>query len=124
MSEVKLEAVYLIIPYLFASRAPEASPICPLAHDLGSSLSNLFQSGSHPNHSTDSGHSDHFCFLLGFPKSTVLVTQSCPTLWTPWAVVCQAPLSMKFSRQEYYCIGKKKKKKAQTSVTVYTMDSP
>ena len=55
MSDVKLEAVYLIIPYPFASRAPEAaSPICPLAHDLGSSLLNLFQSGSHPSHSADS----------------------------------------------------------------------
>ena len=79
-----------------------------------------------PKHSTDSGHrvqalKDHFCFLLGFPKSSVLVTQSCLTLWTPWTVACQAPLSMKFSRQEYYWI---EKKKAQTSVTRYTMDSP
>ena len=31
----------------------------------------------------------------------VLVTQSCPTLCDPWIVVCQAPLSMQFSRQEY-----------------------
>ena len=31
----------------------------------------------------------------------VLVTQSCLTL-TPWTVVCQAPLSMEFSRQEYW----------------------
>ena len=28
--------------------------------------------------------------------------QSCPTLKTPWSVVCQAPLSMGFSRQEYW----------------------
>ena len=28
-----------------------------------------------------------------------LVAQSCPTLWT---VACQAPLSMPFSRQEYW----------------------
>ena len=66
-----------------------------------------------PKHSTDSGHrvqalKDHFCFLLGFPKSRVLVTQSCLTLWTPWTVACQAPLSMKFSRQEYYWIEKKR----------------
>ena len=74
-----------------------------------------------PNHSTDSGHSDHFCFLLGFPKSTVLVTQSCPTLWTPWAVVCQAPLSMKFSRQEYYCIGKKKRPRLQSLDIPWTL---
>ena len=31
-----------------------------------------------------------------------LVTKSCPTLVTPWTVVCQAPLSMAFSRQEYW----------------------
>ena len=31
-----------------------------------------------------------------------LVTKSCPTLATPWTVDCQAPLSLGFSRQEYY----------------------
>ena len=31
-----------------------------------------------------------------------LVTQSCPTLATPWTVTHQAPLSMGFSRQEYW----------------------
>ena len=31
-----------------------------------------------------------------------LVTQSPPTLVTPWTVACQAPLSMEFSRQEYW----------------------
>ena len=30
-----------------------------------------------------------------------LITKSCPTLATPWTVVCQAPLSMRFSKQEY-----------------------
>ena len=36
-------------------------------------------------------------------KVKVLVTQSCPTLCkqTLWSVVCQAPLSMEFSRQKY-----------------------
>ena len=34
--------------------------------------------------------------------SCVLVTQSCPTLATPWTVAHQAPLSMRFSRQEYW----------------------
>ena len=29
-------------------------------------------------------------------------TKSCPTLATPWTVACQAPLSMGFSRQEYW----------------------
>ena len=31
-----------------------------------------------------------------------LVTKSCPTLATPWTVACQAPLSMGFSRPEYW----------------------
>ena len=31
-----------------------------------------------------------------------LVAKSCPTLTTPWTVACQAPLSMGFSRQEYW----------------------
>ena len=31
-----------------------------------------------------------------------LVTKSCPTLTTPWTMVCQTPLSMGFSRQEYW----------------------
>ena len=31
-----------------------------------------------------------------------LVTQSCPTLFDPWTVACQALLSMGFSRQEYW----------------------
>ena len=31
-----------------------------------------------------------------------LAAKSCPTLATPWTVACQAPLSMGFSRQEYW----------------------
>ena len=31
-----------------------------------------------------------------------LVAKSCPTLATPWTVACKAPLSMGFSRQEYW----------------------
>ena len=33
----------------------------------------------------------------------LLVAKSCPTLGTPWTVVCQSVLSMEFSRQEYWC---------------------
>ena len=33
---------------------------------------------------------------------SVSVTKSCPTLATPWTVGRQAPLSMGFSRQEYW----------------------
>ena len=32
----------------------------------------------------------------------MLVEQSCLTLATPWTIACQAPLSMGFSRQEYW----------------------
>ena len=32
----------------------------------------------------------------------VLVAQSCPAFATPWTVAHQAPLSMEFSRQEYW----------------------
>ena len=28
--------------------------------------------------------------------------QSCPTLWDTWTVACQTPLSMRFSRQQYW----------------------
>ena len=31
-----------------------------------------------------------------------IVTKSCSTLVTPWTVACQAPLSMGFSKQEYW----------------------
>ena len=31
-----------------------------------------------------------------------LVAKSCPTLATPWTVACQAPVSMGFSRREYW----------------------
>ena len=32
-----------------------------------------------------------------------LATKSCPTLGIPWTIACQAPLSVGFSRQEYWC---------------------
>ena len=32
----------------------------------------------------------------------VLVTKSCLTLATPWTIACQAPLSIAFSRHEYW----------------------
>ena len=35
-------------------------------------------------------------------KSESEVAQSCPTLETPWTAAHQAPLSMGFSRQEYW----------------------
>ena len=32
----------------------------------------------------------------------VLITQSCPILCSPWTIAHQAPLSMEFSKQEYW----------------------
>ena len=32
----------------------------------------------------------------------VKLPQSCPTLWDPWTLAHQTPLSMGFSRQEYW----------------------
>ena len=40
--------------------------------------------------------------LLGHVLGLSLVTKLCLTLVTPWTVACQAPLSMGFSRQEYW----------------------
>ena len=37
-----------------------------------------------------------------FVKVKVLVAQLCLTLCDPWTVACQTPLSMEFSRQEYW----------------------
>ena len=31
-----------------------------------------------------------------------LITQLCPLFENPWTIVCQTPLSMGFSRQEYW----------------------
>ena len=36
------------------------------------------------------------------PLNITLNIMMCPTLATPWTVACQAPLSMGFSRQEYW----------------------
>ena len=41
-------------------------------------------------------------FWLRVTVLKLLVAQSCPILCNPWTVACQAPLSMEFSRQEYW----------------------
>ena len=38
----------------------------------------------------------------GYKYGGGLVTKPCPTLVSPWTVTCQIPLSMEFSRQEYW----------------------
>ena len=35
-------------------------------------------------------------------RAKISTAQLCPTLETPWTAACQAPLSMAFSRQEYW----------------------
>ena len=42
-------------------------------------------------------------FISTVKESETEVAQSCPTLCNPWTVAHQAPLSMEFSRQEYWC---------------------
>ena len=44
----------------------------------------------------------HFLLQYMKVKSESEVTQSCPTLATPWAAAYQAPPSMGFSRQKYW----------------------
>ena len=39
---------------------------------------------------------------MPFLGGSCLVAKSCPPLVTPWTVACQVPLSMQFSRQEYW----------------------
>ena len=42
------------------------------------------------------------CLVLIIFLQFSSVTQSCPTLCDPWTVARRAPLSMDFSRQEYW----------------------
>ena len=44
----------------------------------------------------------HFPIVQDVLGGDGLVTKLCPTLVTPWTVAHQAPLSMEFSRQEYW----------------------
>ena len=49
-------------------------------------------------------HSSTARVFYSHPKHTGggLVAESCPTLAISWTIACQAPLSMGFSRQEYW----------------------
>jgi len=57
---------------------------------------------------SDCNHEIKRCLLLGrktitnLGSSGGLADKSCLTLATLWTVACQAPLSMGFSRQEYW----------------------
>ena len=50
----------------------------------------------------NTGVACHFLLQCMKVKSESEVAQSCPTLATPWTAAYQAPLSMGFSRQEYW----------------------
>ena len=72
---------------------------CPVDHVL----SEVFTT-THPFQVAFQGMAHNFielCKPLHW-FSEGLVTKLCPTLVTPWIVVCQAPLSMGFPRQEYW----------------------
>ena len=43
-----------------------------------------------------------FVLVYTYEREKVLVAQSCLTLCNPWTVAYHAPLSMEFSRQEYW----------------------
>ena len=59
-------------------------------------------------HTWEGGYCNSFTVLWWFSLIMwllllkMLVAQSCLTLCAPWTVACQAPLSLKFSRQEYW----------------------
>ena len=66
------------------------------------SLSNTFSSVIYENMFSYFLPFRHFSTPLPLCGGGGLVTQSYLTLMTPWTVVYQAPLSMGFSRQEYW----------------------
>ena len=48
----------------------------------------------------------HFLFFIFSPRLSIYMkerlAQSCQIFVTPWTVACQVPLSLEFSRQEYW----------------------
>ena len=53
-------------------------------------------------HHDNTCHRDMYVYSPEPIFFNLLVAQSCLALATPWAVAHQAPLSMEFSRQEYW----------------------
>ena len=64
-------------------------------HTSGQLSTNLLQR-LHVAAEGDSNLMNHHHWLHGV-VCVCSVAQSCPTLYTPWAVACQAPLSIEFS---------------------------
>ena len=83
----------LILLYLYAAASAKSLQLCPtLCTPIDGS----------PPGSPVPGIGCHFLLQCMKVKSESEVTQSCPTLVTPWTAAYQAPLSMGFSRQEYW----------------------
>ena len=77
---------------LTAAAAAKSRPLCPtLCDPMNCSL---------PGKSTGVGC--RFLLQRMKVKSESEVTQSCPTLLTPWTVAYQPPLSLGFPRQKYW----------------------
>ena len=43
---------------------------------------------------------DDMCACVCVCVCVCVCTQLCPTLYSPWTIACQVPLSMGFSKQE------------------------
>ena len=55
-----------------------------------------------PEDSMEQSHISINLLVIYTLSLEVKIAQSCLTLASPWTVACQAPLSMGFSRQEYW----------------------
>ena len=79
----------------------EVAQSCPTQRPHGLQPTRLLRPWDSPGNNTGVG----CCFLLQCikVKSESEVAQLCPTLATSWTAAHQAPLSMEFSRQEYWC---------------------
>ena len=91
----------LLFGYAAAAAAAKSLQSCPTLCDLidrslpGSPVPGILQA-------KNTGVGCHFLLQCVKVKSEREVTQSCPTLATPWTAAYQAPPSMGFSRQEYW----------------------
>ena len=84
--------------FLAAAAAAKSLQSCltlcdPIAHQASPSLGFSMQ---------ETGVGCRFLIQCRKVKSESEATQLCPTLATPWTAAYQAPLSLGFSRQEYW----------------------
>ena len=93
---VSPESLYPFIKFSLFFPPPQAPENHPL---LSGSMNLNFFLFSFPF--LDSTHK-WWASLVALIVKSGLVAKSCPTLETPWTIARQAPLSMGFSRQEYW----------------------